>query len=431
MGAPVQEQSTDALVGSVVDGRYRIVEPIGSGGMARVYRATSPDGDVALKLPNENLNGVAKKRFDREITRLGEVGDGCVRLIGHGIDPTLGPYLAMELLGGMTLQQRIDGPHAMRPVVAVGIALDLLDTLAAVHAQGVVHRDLKPSNVFLTDDGRTVLLDFGVARLAQHESNLTGTGSWVGTPRYVAPEVTLGTAADGRADLYAVGCILATCLTGQQPFQDVKPHALILSIRAGEQTPVADLNVRIGSALSDVVDTARAVDPARRYQSAASMAAALRALPLSELERSANTTGGATLTSDVPADVRVPDRSGTRTLDAAGQPKPATAIRVLVIGQAVTFGAWALACAAAAVFGAASEQDFEGTVIALGIAVVYAATAVLGWFVYPRLSRDDSRSTMLTTAFAASGALLCPPFGLVLLAMVFRRSADDHAMPSS
>jgi serine/threonine-protein kinase len=200
--------------GTVVASRYRIVEHLGSGGMADVFRAEhlGLGKAVALKiLPPARARGGLGDRFDREARAAARLDHpGCVRVLDSGSWVDDSRYIAMELMLGPTLRERMDRIGAFDPVHAAGVASEVLNALAHAHRMQVMHRDLKPANVMFTiRDGRehTVLFDFGLARV-QEDPAMTASGTCVGSPSYVAPERLLEQPYDARADLYSVGVLL-------------------------------------------------------------------------------------------------------------------------------------------------------------------------------------------------------------------------------
>ncbi|NEZ04824.1 protein kinase [Wenzhouxiangella sp. XN201] len=207
--------------GTLLDGRYRIVEVLGVGGMGIVYRAhdDSLDTEVALKLLSEQLaaDPVALERFRREIRLARQISHpNVVRIHDIGTDGDL-VFMTMDLVPGRTLVEHLaDGPLSADQ--AVGIAIQLSGALAEAHRHGIVHRDIKPSNILVDHSGRAWLTDFGIAR-ALDQQQLTEAGQTIGTVAYMAPEQVRGEAVDARADLYALGLVLWEMLTGKTPLK--------------------------------------------------------------------------------------------------------------------------------------------------------------------------------------------------------------------
>lgn len=279
----------DELVGSDL-GPYRIQSKIGSGATGIVYRATSAQADepVALKVLHENLGSISglEGRYRREARILEKLDHpNIVRIRDFGIAERR-TYIAMELLEGETLEQLLaTGP--LKPARAVEIYDPVLDALAEAHAHGVVHRDLKPANVFLHDDGRVMLLDFGLSKMlsvedeADEDGVLTRKGRIVGTPGYMAPEQITGAFIDVRADVYALGVMLFELLADRRPFHYERRSELL---RAHLLEPIPEMtDVREGLEVSEplraLVRRALDKDAANRFADAREMLVALRELP--------------------------------------------------------------------------------------------------------------------------------------------------------
>jgi serine/threonine-protein kinase len=191
-------------------------------------------------------------------------------------------YIVMELVVGRSLAERLATEGPLPVGAAVAVAGHVLDALAAAHAAGIVHRDVKPANVLLGDDGTVKLADFGIAkRLDELGPELTGTGRFVGTPRYLAPEQVSGGPATPATDVYAVGVVLFEMLAGSPPFDGGTPLATALAHRDDAAPDVRSIRPEVPAALAAVVTTAMAKRPEDRYPTAAAMRAAL-ATPAAE-----------------------------------------------------------------------------------------------------------------------------------------------------
>ncbi|MFY0566687.1 protein kinase domain-containing protein [Archangium lansingense] len=270
--------------GTVIDGHFVLEGPAGRGGMGTVYRATdsSSGGTVALKLLHAVTSPEVAYRFKREAVLLAELRHpGIVSYVTHGSTKAGQPYLAMEWLEGEDLSRRL----ARKPL-GLPETLSLLrraaEALATAHLQGIVHRDLKPSNLFLRG-GRpeeVVLLDFGLARYATRTLvAVTGTGTVVGTPGYMAPEqASSAPEIPPAADIFSLGCVLYECLTGRPPF--AAPHfaATLAKILHAEPAPLHKLRPGLPAGLQVLVDRMLAKDPRRRLPDAASLREALESL---------------------------------------------------------------------------------------------------------------------------------------------------------
>ncbi len=237
------------LAGRSIAG-YRLLERVGEGGTAEVYRAEHPArGACAFKVLRERLRGdpIVVKRFLREAgygSRV--VHPGVVRTYDFGESDGL-YYLALEWAPGEPLADYLhrDGPLA--PADAVALVRQLADALAAAHAAGIIHRDLKPENIMYDPGARSVkLLDFGIARDAEQppEERLTRTGFFVGTLQYVAPEALSGELVDGRADIYSLAKITYYMLTGRHPHDGRSPRELFQQLLNGKATPLSEASDR-------------------------------------------------------------------------------------------------------------------------------------------------------------------------------------------
>jgi serine/threonine protein kinase len=210
---------TDPLLGSVLDS-YRLDDRIGSGGMARVYRATHLvlGNQVAIKVLHGHASPLAQKRFKREAEAMARIAHPNVaKIVDFGSTPGGVPFLVMELLEGRTLKRAVKehGPFALH--AALKLAREVASGLEAIHAGGIVHRDLKPGNVMLTPQGAKIL-DFGVAVVPDSETRFTAAAQILGTPAYMPPEqIESAKEVDFRADLYALGAILHFACTTRAP----------------------------------------------------------------------------------------------------------------------------------------------------------------------------------------------------------------------
>ncbi len=256
---------------------YRVLEPIGAGGMGVVYRARDEhlQRDVALKvLPAGALaDEIARARFRREALSLSRLNHPNIEAV-YDFDTQEGmDFLILEYVPGVTLSDRLDkGPLPPSEIVALG--RQLADALAAAHARHVVHRDLKPGNLRVTPDGCLKVLDFGLARLLEPLDSAAPTRTALetrgqtGTPPYMAPEQLRGEPADARTDIYGAGAVLYEMATGRRPFGEAR--GAVLSDAILHQTPrsPSELNPQVPGELSRVILRALAKRPAERQQSA-------------------------------------------------------------------------------------------------------------------------------------------------------------------
>lgn len=264
-------------------GTYDVLGHLGRGGMGVVLRARCAVSgrEVALKvLDPALLTADGRSRFEREVLALTRLRHPhVVGVLGAGASPH-GPWVAMELVEGESLQARLErsGPLAPADVVAVGRAL--CGALAHAHGMGVVHRDVKPGNVLLGRDGRVVLVDFGLARLTGRESRLTVTGEMVGTPCFMAPEQAQGEEHVGPpADVYSVGATLYAALTGRPPITGRGLIEVLDKLITEVPPPPSALRPGVPPALSDLVMRCLEKAPDLRPASAEALEAALAGAP--------------------------------------------------------------------------------------------------------------------------------------------------------
>ncbi len=257
-------------------GSYEITSVIGTGGMGIVLegRDTRLDRIVAVKVlaPQLATTADARQRFLREAKAAAAVRDEHVVTI-YAVEEANGlPYLVMELIAGMSLQERIDkgGPLQLKEILRIGA--QTARGLAAAHGQGLVHRDIKPANILLENGvERVKLTDFGLARVVD-ESSLTQAGVIAGTPQYMAPEQAKGEAVDHRSDLFSLGSVLYAICTGQSPFRGSTTLGVIKRVCEEQPRPIRELNPEIPDWLCEIIARLHAKDPAERYQAAAEVA---------------------------------------------------------------------------------------------------------------------------------------------------------------
>jgi eukaryotic-like serine/threonine-protein kinase len=265
--------------GSLVGARYRVIAPLGRGGMGAVYHAHDEvlDEDVALKILRPEVAGTPAMaaRFRSEIKLARKVSHWNVcRIHEYGEDGGL-QYISMELITGATLKDRLrSGP--LPPADAFHVAVQIADGLAAIHKVGIVHRDLKSANVMVDGAGTAKVMDFGIAKAATGADGGSATGYVLGSPEYMSPEQARGRRADFRSDLYSLGIVVFEAFTGRVPFRGPTPVATLL-MHVEAPPPVDDPSLALPPALLPVLRSALAKDPADRFPDAAAMTSALRA----------------------------------------------------------------------------------------------------------------------------------------------------------
>jgi len=274
--------------GQIVGGRYRLIRPLGEGGMASVWAAEhlSMGNTVAVKIISPDLlqHDVVVARFHREARAAAKLRSPyVVQLFDHDVDPVVGPYIAMELLEGESLADRMDREPIL-PKADVGrILWQVCKGLGKAHAAGIVHRDLKPENIFLTvdDDGEETakILDFGVAKadspLGMTGDRKTAAGTLLGTLNYMSPEQAQGREVNHLSDLWALGVIAFEALVGRRPFDDEAPGMVVMQICAHPIPVPSAINPSVPPGFDEWFAKACSRDPAQRFQTARELAETL------------------------------------------------------------------------------------------------------------------------------------------------------------
>ncbi len=288
--------TTDQLLNTLFDRRYRIMRKLGSGGMANVYLAEDQElgRRVAIKILNDRHAGDEQfvERFRREAKNAASLSQQNIVSIYDRGEAEGTYYIAMEYLDGRSLKELIlsRGPAPMS--VAVDYARQILSALRFAHRNGIVHRDIKPHNVLVDPEGHVKVTDFGIARAGA--SQMTEEGSIIGTAQYLSPEQARGTQVDQRSDLYSLGIVLYELLTGEVPFTGDSPVEIAMKHLSATPPPLRAKRPEMPQSLEHVVLRALAKDPAARYQTADEMDADLervgRGLAVSRETEEAATT---------------------------------------------------------------------------------------------------------------------------------------------
>jgi eukaryotic-like serine/threonine-protein kinase len=269
------------LEGRILDGRYQLGSLLGVGGMAKVYLASDRvlERQVAVKVlsPPYAQDPMFVERFRREARSAASLSHpNIVAVFDSGSDAGE-HYLVMEYVAGQSLAELLTDQGRLAPRRAAELGVEVCAALAAAHAQGLVHRDVKPANVLVGAEGRVKVTDFGIVKAAA-TATLTGTGTVLGTAAYLSPEQAQGGPVDARSDLYSLGCVLYELVTGAPPFGSGADSSLVaVATRHLHQPPEPPSahNPQVDAGLDAVVLTALAKDPARRYQRASELQAAL------------------------------------------------------------------------------------------------------------------------------------------------------------
>ncbi len=269
---------------------YKILSKLGEGGMGVVYKAQdiALQRTVALKFLASHLvsNEDVRKRFLREARAAAALNHPNICTVYEVGDSAGRTFLSMAYLEGQELAAQIaEGPIEVER--ALGLATQFADGLADAHSKGVVHRDIKPANLFVTNSGRGVILDFGLAQLASADSKLTREGTTLGTCAYMSPEQATGPDVDARTDVWALGCVLYEMLAGHPPFQGQYEQAIVYSILNEKPEPLPASAER----LQDIVLKCLTKAPEGRYGDGSELLAALRKARSSDPEAKSASTG--------------------------------------------------------------------------------------------------------------------------------------------
>ncbi len=305
-------------------GRYEIEQTLGRGAMGVVYLARDPliGRRVALKTLRLDLDteyaGEFRERFFREAKAAGGLNHpGIVTIHDVGEDPESGlVFIAMEYIEGRDLKDLLADGQPVRPSEAARIAADVARALDYAHSMGVVHRDIKPANIILTQDGTAKITDFGIARL--ESSNLTVEGQFIGTPNFMSPEQITGKPVDGRSDIFSLGVVLFTLLTGERPFAGETMHEVTMKV-VQEPCPIpSTFDTNIPPAINPIILKCLEKEPDKRFQTGAEVAQVLAALARSLVEREPGDAGQTGVyRPDLETRIHAKTGPGARSLDDA------------------------------------------------------------------------------------------------------------------
>ena len=264
--------------------QYEILDEIGHGGMATVFRArdTHLDRMVAIKILHPHLQKApeARVRFSREAKSVAKLRHpNILEIYAYSGEESEESYISAELLTGPTLKKFTEDAYTsgvgIAPQYAACFALQVAAALREAHANGVVHRDVKPENVLLHEDRCVKLTDFGIAQMVDSQS-FTATGQILGSPGHMAPEQIEGVECDERTDVFSLGTVLYHLAVGRLPFVGRNPHQVLRQIMDAEFPDPERINPKCGTLLADIINKSMRKDPGDRFQSAEEMEAALR-----------------------------------------------------------------------------------------------------------------------------------------------------------
>lgn len=321
--------TSDGLIGSLLDGRYRVDSRIASGGMSTVYRGLDLrlDRPVALKVMDSRYAGDQEflTRFAREARAIARLKDpGLVAIYDQGTD-VRHPFLVMELIDGGTLRELLRERGPMPPHAMAAVLRPVLSGLGVAHRAGLVHRDIKPENVLISDDGEVKLVDFGLVR-AIADAGITSTSVILGTAAYLSPEQVAGRHTGPRSDVYAAGIMAFELLTGRTPFQGDSALAVANLRLDHDVPPPGSVIAGVPPELDVFIARATARDSGQRFADASEMGAELEAvadelaLPHFRVPAPRNSAAHAAATSALDRRPPYPTRQFTGSAEPAVQP---------------------------------------------------------------------------------------------------------------
>ncbi len=346
-------------------GRYEIREELGRGGMATVYHAYDPrfERDVALKvLPREMLHELSfRTRFEREAKTIAMLEHPSIVPVYDFGEEEGQPYFVMRYMTGGSLADRMKkGPISLQDMAHI-MSL-IAPALDDAHKKGIIHRDLKPGNILFDQFNEPYIADFGIAKLTDSQSNVTGSAI-VGTPAYMSPEQAQGEGIDGRSDIYGLGVILFETLTGQQPYHGDTPMSVVVKHITDPVPHILDVKPDLPADLEGVIEKAMAKDRNERYQDVKSLAEALNSVARGE----SLVQGGGDATAVATSKATVATKRPIQSLEGTVVSKPVSQGAVAQPVQPVT-----------PVPQAGAPRSRTGLWIGLGVVVLFVLIAIIG-----------------------------------------------------
>ena len=428
---------------------YHVVEKLGGGGMGVVYKAedTRLGRTVALKFLPENLAGASQalERFQREARAASALNHPGICTV-HDIDAHEGQwFIAMELLEGQTLRERIGGrPVELAALLDLGI--QMADALDAAHAKGVVHRDLKPANVWVTPRGQAKLLDFGLAKLSHQgavsgsserpteaPAELTSAGSVMGTVAYMSPEQVRGEVLDARTDLFSLGIVLYEMATGRQAFSGTTTGVVFDQILNRDPSPASESNPGLPGELERIVGKALEKDKDVRYQTARDLEADLKRLrrdttsgrkAVTASSAAVSASSGATATA---VHVTTPRAGSRRRLVLAGA---ALAAVVALVAVALRLASAPPALKVKAVVQVTSDQMTKGRLFTDGTRIYLTESERNFSSVLAQVGVNGGATGTIPVPFPAPFLVGISPDGTELLVLADRQVLGTAGAPS-
>lgn len=311
------DNTMDRYIGQMLDNRYAILETIGTGGMAVVYKGRCHllNRNVAIKILRDDMTADSEfgQHFKKEAQAVAMLSHpNIVSIYDVSRTPDI-DYIVMELVEGVTLKQYMKSKGALTCKESVHFATQIGKALVHAHSKGIIHRDIKPHNIMIDMDGSVKVADFGIAYLETTQASVSDTA--VGSVHYISPEQAKGQAADARSDLYSLGIVMYEMLTGSLPFNGEDARDIILQHISSAPRPLRELNPEIPEKLEEITLKAMSADINERYQTASEL---LQALDEYRSELSAVTAASQTVESaakdaaglNLPPDVHPISRSG-------------------------------------------------------------------------------------------------------------------------
>ncbi len=436
-----ETEMLERRVGTTLRGKWTLERLLGSGGMAAVYLAHHKIGRRdAIKILHPDIaeNKELAARFEQEAHAVNRFRHpGAVSILDIDVAEDGAPFLVMELLEGESLEtRRLRGPIA--PHLALRLADELLDVLAAAHACDIIHRDIKPDNLFVLPDGRLKVLDFGIARMRamQPRTLHTALGVTIGTLSYMPPEQVAGDPIDARADLFAVGCTMFEMASNRLPHEGSTEIELMVKMGMMPAPPLASVFPGADHGLCLVVDRALAFSKERRYPDALTMQADVRALragaapPYASARIAAGDVPNPPESSALPAPIVPPSAPAPTQYDTAYRP----ATHPTAAAAKSTIEVAAVAVPAASIRGS-DRRDRLIAAIAV-VATLALCLAVVTWRVLRSPTGDDvAAETDTPSGAAAPSASIMPvdddPPSDPPLANVDKPASQANAVPRS